>query len=527
MELLAIGALGLVGKLLSTRSVRERMKYQAFDGTLPDERKIVQERWEKAKVPEVSGVFANKHMVDNYPFFGTRTLGNDEKEADVRTTKLELFTGVDYGENGSWLRPKKKEVESFYRPEDNMVMVTSLGTGGNPFSNLDTDRYIPGDKVQGVSAVMNPLRDRNALKEDPLFRAEPIMPHAKHSEMVLQPLPGVAAVPSPYTTDDFCSSLTRMREDSNGTEAFQGINPVAVQYQAPPAETLVSTEVRNKLPHAEYVGPARATNPMNDSARSSQITRTDDRTLGNPLLTVPSGAKEGIVRGCYTRDHREALGSLPQGIPRAIPSQDVAVGQATNETKRGTQTTPLLNLRGPETGQATNARSTSERKNGEMALPVPTATNAFAFQAPPNLPTDESRAKKEAENLSLPVMEAAGRVLVPGERVPSTVSLAKDAPPNAYVASGQAPIPKPPAPPVDVKCADRPLVVAHLQPEKGVYERLEDATIVETNKKNRIEEPAVTYANMTLPDKNLGDFTREPRKVCPENPHPPISHLPF
>lgn len=529
MELLAIGALGLLGKMLSSRGVRERLVYEPFDGKLPDEKKIVQKRWDDAKTPSQTGVFANKLIIEKQPFVSSRSLGDPEKDAELRNTKLELFTGVEGSSSASWLKPKKQELANPMRPEDNMVMVTSGGSGGNPYSNFDRNRYIPSNKAQGVPSIMNPIRDKNALLENPLFRADTVMPHAKPAEMVMPPIPGVAPIPAGVNADGFC--LTQVRSDDHGTAGRQGLNPAGVGYFPQPGETLVGSSVRNtKLPHTEYAGPGIATYPMNDSARASKHTRDEDRTGGfGRAAAMPAGVVGNMTLPgdcAFTRDHRTELNPLPLGVPRGIPAQDIPVAESTGQGNRMQATGQVLNARGVNMpSNAYEALHTNSRRNGEKSIDV-SVTNAFAYNLPPSAPADESRGKKDAEKLNAPILQAASRVLNPAtERASLQVELAPEPSQTGYVGGAQALVPSPPVDPAAIYVSNKILTALAVQPEKGIAERLPDATQVEHKKRNALDSPSTTYANLNLPQKDLGELTKDPRKVCPENPHPPIAHL--
>lgn len=533
MELLVLGGLALAGRMLSSRSIHERAAYKPFDDTLPNESQLVKERWDKAKTPQETGVFANKYITDNLPNIRSRSHAPNENYDDVKNTKLELFTGVGSGEiDGSWLKPRKREQVNFMKKEDNMVMVTSSGSGGNPFAVIDRDRFVPSMYRQNESSVPEQLRDRNAIKEDPLLRAMPIVPnHTKFGEHIMPPIPGMASIPA--AAGSHLSAWTRVNDDKKGAVQAEGFNGFATNMHMQPAELLIDNSSHSRLSHPEYFGPGGAPYPLAQGGREAQSTRTDDRSLANswtgPVMNLP--APETVQQTAATRDHRDQLSAFPRIISRNMPAKNgnFTDSKQTRETDRESQGNFMLNESKVSIVQAgiedRSYITERTRTAAETQLNANSGMNAFAYSVPTSRMEDTMRPKTNAE-ASIPVLGVQTATTM-DPRLDACFEVSADSRETGHTGiatGGTVPMSRSALMSVD----DKILTTSNLQPEKGLGDYRDQGTLVESNKKNYVEESIPLqdhYGSYVVTPIHVGETTKDPRKVCPENPHPPPMHL--
>lgn len=198
MELLAVAGLALLGRMLNAQSIHQRAKPRvvsaAEDSIGVDEARraeadIVRERYEQAKRPYETGVFATKYLIDQpVPFRASRASNEDDQ---VKQGKLELFTGIQNGSATTGVRPNKREVAPLFRPEESMTLVDSSGSGGNPYLIASESRFVPGM----YHSNLNPgVRVRDAPL-DANFRVDYRMPHDKKASELPFPTPANPTVP--------------------------------------------------------------------------------------------------------------------------------------------------------------------------------------------------------------------------------------------------------------------------------------------------------------------------------------------
>lgn len=371
MELLALGGLAAVGYFWSTnRPITHRAQ------TIPKKPRMTEEdavtkKFEAAKRPQQTGVFLNRHVVDEMPLpmFKSRTIAADPK---VSYQKLELFTGNEGGAYGGIsLRQPKTEKASLFSPVESRVPVTFSGSGGGVYSDFDRSRYVASQLHQNVSCTEQ-MRDVPALKEDPTFSWTPMMPHHKPGS---HPLPepgdapgGAKVVPVvPQNTAELTKTKVRI---PHTYDTVAGANPHSAyaHLHSNNDTEMITGSLARKPQGIEYFGIADSYNNGELYAPPFQATRTTDRAIA-PNYVGP-GTRQFNPGG-------ERM-PLPLGDARKQVVAPLAIGHAAATSV----------LSSTETPQGFQERT---KPNGE--IPGAPVREGAVFGFTHAVPTDTARGK--------------------------------------------------------------------------------------------------------------------------------------
>lgn len=332
MELAALGGLALIGyywsKAKKTTAVQHRSKRVSFRKSVKED-DVVTKKFEEAKRPYETGVYANKHIVEDMPapYFKSKTISQDPK---VTYQKLELFTGRDgsaYG--GISLKPPKVEVPAIFTPEESRVAVTYSGKGGQVSSDFDRSRYVTSRLHQNVSCTTQ-QRDVPALKADPLFTYTPYVPHQKVGPHPLPaPATGLATVPktkardAEFTRDPMRERIPLRNEPIEGMNALS--NYIFPHYDPSKTDRDPGSLMGKPLGQDYFGGPAYA---KANVLQQPQETRTCDRALKTDYMG--SGIRQfGPTTDLPFPEHsdtRQTFDPLQPGhaaVTSVLPSQKV------------------------------------------------------------------------------------------------------------------------------------------------------------------------------------------------------------
>lgn len=318
MELLIIGAISALGYALRQQPIQDRTRVVKVQREPADERKIVEQRFEQAKNPYQTGVYANKHLAHGepllMPMFNSR---NVQHKSSVTMNKLEMFTGTDSSLGGLGLRPHKTEKAPLFNPYENFVPVSFSGTGGNINYVSDQDRFIPSTKHQGVSCVQGQM---DAPLDPLLNRYTPIMPHQKPSEFRNpHPATGGAAIPAIHTLD-MTEKTTRVtkRNAYEQTLPNQFLNAKNQIEERPMADTEFNkvNKVYKRNAHLEYYGGPKHYAMDEYGAPCIEWTREGNQTFDYDYFgsgTRTTGPQDVLLP--QHQDTRKNIGQLPSVAP--------------------------------------------------------------------------------------------------------------------------------------------------------------------------------------------------------------------
>lgn len=540
MELLILGGLAATGYMLSKqKSIEERTQVLQNDySKVPTEAEVVGKRYQQAKKPYQTGVYANPHIVaDPLPMFSSRRL-NQNSQA-LKQPRLELFTGVS-AEGGMGLRVNKQEQSPLFKPEENMVAVSSGGTGGNPYAALDTSRYVPSMTHQNVTCVPQ-VRDVNALRQDPLHRALPYAPHAKPAEMQYpSPTLGAAAVPSVYA-NTLDRTDNRMRIKKVDPDENKHVIPgrAAYDYRQPGETHFYERATRKIQPGSYFGGPHHYTADGYENNRDTQASRTRDRS--NEVEYYGSGVR--VLGGQDTfhpahQDRRDTLDPLhPTAavghfVRASIPREGYTSG-VENLNREPEKRLPFLTGSSAIPSTHTQASAVAEYQQR------PKANYDVEYEGPPGanrplqLPPSSERLAENGRRQAVALEEIG---LIPGNTWDAH-----------YIPFGDITRPKinseqllpdnehghmfPTAPPDDTyirkaaECRDKVIVSdAPVLPNRIQNKELNVSQVCV--KRPEIVTDEVRYGDfskVTSTDGQTAVVTRDPKHPC-INPHPPILH---
>lgn len=166
MELAILGAVGLLGYVLSEKDVRAQTPDQPVPkhmhgypwgpGTevqklMEADRQNTKARWEQSVEPHVTGVVSpNTKPGGMQPFFSSAAKQHTNNE--IKQRRLENFTGaLDLKTSRTGVYSRKREVPSMFKPEWNASPVNSSGaTAGTPFGIDQGSRYVPSLRQNNV-----------------------------------------------------------------------------------------------------------------------------------------------------------------------------------------------------------------------------------------------------------------------------------------------------------------------------------------------------------------------------------------
>lgn len=240
MELAVVLGLAFAGYKLASRTPLGRLAVadaaEADDGS-PS---ALKERWESAKQPLRSGVFANKWLVDDpVPYFGS---GAAQHTSDThKDLKLALFTGEPRnGVAPQGFRASKAAFEApqIWKPEET-ASSTPLGFSGAATAATTTADMAARVQVPQLHNNVNPAGAPQVVApiNDPLLRAMPINPSTK--------MPGL--LPGP-TSAGYSSS--------SGQPAARPPPPRAVAMESQTAARAAPLPVLNQAAHISTHAPA-------------------------------------------------------------------------------------------------------------------------------------------------------------------------------------------------------------------------------------------------------------------------------
>lgn len=273
----------------------------------------LKERWEEAKQPLTTGMFANKWLIDEpVPYFSTNNVAVSDEHKDI---KLALFTGEardGIAPIGYRASRSRTEVPQIWKPHETATPVPLGSSGSAGIVKYDIQDIAARLPVSSVQNNVNPVGQAQqvAPNRDPLLRVMPINPSTKLPGLLKGLTPaGVCAYQPSVSIEGPPKPVPVSLESNRYTKAM----PIPVLNQAATMATSTAAMLNNPKPQQpQNTRDLGSSKPQPQELRGAGIhyAPAPSAFVAEAQLTQRQVAAEQMVASASSRKTQQQTGML-------------------------------------------------------------------------------------------------------------------------------------------------------------------------------------------------------------------------